>query len=293
MKIISLGRQRLKVPVVGLGCKDITKPAHYDDYGNADVREAISTIHRSLELGANFLFTAGQYDPFENEHLIGKAIKGRRDKYIISTHWGYGTDGQEQLKPHINGKGEYPRKAVERSLKNLGTDYIDLYFLEWLDPATPIEETMQSMTKLIREGKIGYIGLSNVSSSTILKAQKIHPVAAVQLHYSLFERPVKKTGILETLQDLGIGLISDSPMGRGVLPENKWTAEMKKIADEKCITVSQLAIAWAICKGSIPLLPIHQVKYLEQLIAAANLPLSATDMSRLETMLPLQLSTHP
>ena len=290
-------------------------------YGITDEREAISTIHRSLELGGNFLDTADRYGPLENEKLIGKAIKGKRDQFIISTKFGYEIDDKGLLTGQINGKREYVKKAIERSLKNLGTDYIDLYYLHRLDPNTPIEETMGAMVKLVREGKIGYIGLSEVSLATIRKAQKIHPVAAVQLKYSLFERTVEKTGTLGTLKNLGIGFIAYSSLGWEFLSGDTRTksgsefpysdyrrsiprfqseqfyknlnlvTEIKKIAKEKNITVSQLAIAWTIAKGSLPMPGIRRVKYLEQNIAAATIQLSPTDMSRLETIVPLGSST--
>jgi aryl-alcohol dehydrogenase-like predicted oxidoreductase len=312
---IKLGNQGLILPNIGLGCMGMTKIAGMDIYGKADETESIATIHRSLELGGNFLDTADLYGPLANERLIAKAIKGNRGKYIIATKFGYEIDDNEQLTWQINGQKNYVRKAVERSLKNLDTDYIDLYYLHRLDPNTPIEETVGAMAELVKEGKIGYIGLSEVSSETIRKAHQIHPLTAVQTEYSLFERTVEELGILATLQELEIGFVAYSPLGRGFIsgdiknpddfPENDFRRsiprfqgeqfykniellnEIEKMAIEKDITSSQLAIAWVISKGFLPIPGTKRVKYLEQNIAAANMILSAEEMNRLENILPL------
>ncbi|MEZ0130728.1 aldo/keto reductase [Flavobacterium sp. LBUM151] len=214
---IKLGNQGLVVPNIGLGCMGMTQIAGMDIYGKADEKEAIATIHRSIELGGNFLDTADLYGPLLNERLVAKAIKGNRDNYSIATKFGYEIDDNEQLTWKFNGKKEYVKKAVERSLKNLGTDYIDLYYLHRLDPNTPIEETIQAMSDLVKEGKVGYIGLSEVSSETIRKAHKIHPLTAVQTEYSLFERTAEEAGILDTLAELEIGFVAYSPLGRGFI----------------------------------------------------------------------------
>lgn len=321
LKKIALGSQGLVVPLVGLGCMGMTKIAGADIYGKADEAESIATIHRSLELGGNFLDTADLYGPLANERLIAKAIKGNRNKYIIATKFGYEVDDSEQLTWHINGKKEYVKKAVERSLKNLGTDYIDLYYLHRLDPATPIEETVSAMAELVKEGKVGYIGLSEVSSATIRKAHQIHPLTAVQTEYSLFERSVEEAGILDTLQELGIGFVAYSPLGRGFIsgdstiksPDDfagndfrrsiprfqgeqfyknmELVNEIKKLADEKEITPSQLAIRWVIEKGFVPIPGTKRVKYIEQNIAAADSMLTAEELERLEAIVPLGTST--
>ncbi len=316
---IELGSQGLIVPKVGLGCMGMTKIAGMDIYGQADEAESIATIHRSLELGGNFLDTADLYGPLENERLIAKAIKENRDKYVIATKFGYEIDDNDQLTWQINGQKDYVKKAVERSLKNLETDYIDLYYLHRLDPNTPIEETVGAMSELVKEGKIGYIGLSEVSSATIKKAHAVHPLTAVQTEYSLFERSAEESGILAAMRELGIGFVAYSPLGRGFLtgdikspddfPENDFRKsiprfqgeqfykniqlvdEIKKIADEKQITPSQLAIAWTIAKGTIPIPGTKRVKYVEQNIAAASIELSADELARLETIVPLGTST--
>jgi aryl-alcohol dehydrogenase-like predicted oxidoreductase len=321
IKKIELGSQGLIVPQIGLGCMGMTTIAGADIYGKADEAESIATIHRSLELGGNFLDTADLYGPLKNERLIAKAIKGNRDKYIIATKFGYEVDDNEQLTWQFNGKKDYVKKAIERSLKNLGTDHIDLYYLHRLDPNTPIEETVGAIAQLVKEGKVGYIGLSEVSSATIRKAHKVHPLTAVQTEYSLFERTVEEAGILDTLKELGIGFVAYSPLGRGFIsgdspiknpddfPENDFRRsiprfqgesfyknlelvnEIKKLADERAITPSQLAIAWVIAKGHLPIPGTKRVKYVEQNIAAAGIELTVTEMGKLEAILPLGTST--
>ncbi len=319
MKTTKLGSQGLEVPLTGLGCMGMTQIAGADIYGKADENESIATIHRSLELGGNFLDTADLYGPFLNERLVAKAIKGNRNKYIIATKFGFEIDDNEQLTWRINGKPDYVKKAVERSLKNLGTDVIDLYYLHRLDPDTPVEETVGAMAELIKEGKIRYIGLSEVSSETIKKAHAIHPLTAVQTEYSLFERDVEEAGIMKTLADMGIGFIAYSPLGRGFLsgdvtrpddlPEDDFRRsiprfqgeqfyknidlvnEIKNLADEKRITPSQLAIAWTISKGAVPIPGTKRRKYVEQNIAATTISLTENERNRLEAIVPLGAST--
>ncbi len=311
----TLGSQGMKVPLIGLGCMGMTKIAHMDIYGAADEKESIATIHRSLQLGGNFLDTADLYGPLLNERLIAKAIKGNRENYIIATKFGYEVDDKEALTWKINGSKDYVKKAAERSLKNLGTDYIDLYYLHRLDPATPIEETIGAMAELVKEGKVRYIGLSEVSSDTIKKAHGVHPLTAVQTEYSLFERSVEEDGIVATLHDLGIGFVAYSPLGRGFLsgdiqspddfPENdfrrsipKFQGEqfnknielvnkIKELAAGKGITPSQLAIAWIISKGIVPIPGTKRVKYVEQNVAAAGISLSNEEVAQLEAIIPL------
>jgi aryl-alcohol dehydrogenase-like predicted oxidoreductase len=321
IKKTQLGSQGLVVPNIGLGCMGMTQIAGSDIYGKADEAEAIATIHRSLELGGNFLDTADLYGPLANERLIAKAIKANRDSYSIATKFGFEIDDNEQLTWKINGKKEYVRKAVERSLKNLGTDYIDLYYLHRLDPDTPIEETVSAMADLVKEGKVGYIGLSEVSSATIKKAHAIHPLTAVQTEYSLFERTVEEAGILDTLKELGIGFVAYSPLGRGFIsgdvtikspddfPENDFRRNIprfqgaqfyknlelveaiKNLASQKGITASQLALAWVTAKGHLAIPGTKRVKYVEQNIAAAQIVLTTQEIETLEAIVPLGAST--
>jgi aryl-alcohol dehydrogenase-like predicted oxidoreductase len=321
MQKIKLGIQGLMVPKIGLGCMGMTGFAGSDVYGKADETEAIATIHRSFELGYNFLDTADIYgrQPFENERLIAKAIKGNRDKYIIATKFGWEINDDSAVTWAINGKSDYVKKAVERSLKSLNTDYIDLYYLHRLDKTTPIEETVGALSELVKSGKIRYIGLSEVSSNTIRKAHATYPITAIQSEYSLFERKVEEAGILKTLQELEIGFVAYSPLGRGFLTGAIKTLEdlpegdlrknsprfkteqfrknielvnaIEKMAFEKNITPSQLALAWAMSKNIVPIPGTKRRKYLEQNIAAAQIELAGEDLARLENIIPLGTDT--
>lgn len=319
MKKINLGSQGLVVPFVGLGCMGMTGFEDANMYGPADEQEAIATIHRSLELGGNFLDTADLYGPFKNEQLIARAIAGNRGKYIIATKFGWEIDDNNKVTWAINGKKDYVKKSVERSLKNLNTDFIDLYYMHRLDKNTPIEETVGAMSELVKEGKVGFIGLSEVSSETVKRAHAIHPITAVQSEYSLFERTAEERGVLATLDELGIGFVAYSPLGRGFLsgqiksiddlPENDFRRAIPRfqeehfyknielvnaieaMAAEKNITASQLALAWIMNKGILPIPGTKRRKYLEQNIAAGDIELSAADMQKLEGIIPLGTDT--
>ncbi|WP_244914313.1 aldo/keto reductase [Sphingobacterium faecium] len=322
MKKINLGSAGLTVPIIGLGCMGMTGFEEGHIYGEADEQEAIATIHRSLELGGNFLDTADLYGPFKNEQLIAKAIDGQRNQYIIATKFGWEIDDNNKVTWAINGKKEYVKKAVERSLKNLNTDYIDLYYMHRLDKNTPIEETVEAMSELVKEGKVGYLGLSEVSSETVKRAHAIHPITAVQSEYSLFERTAEERGIRNTLHELGIGFVAYSPLGRGFLsgqirsiddlPENDFRRSIPRfqeahfhknialvkaiqaMAQEKKITSSQLALAWIINKGILPIPGTKRRKYVEQNIAATEIEFNEADLSKLESIVPLGTDTgHP
>ncbi|RAV98922.1 aldo/keto reductase [Pseudochryseolinea flava] len=319
MKTTTLGRQGLNVPVIGLGCMGMTGFEEGNMYGPSDEQEAIATIHRSQELGGNFLDTADLYGPLKNEQLIAKAIKGNRSQYILATKFGWEINDAGKVTWAINGKREYVKKSVERSLKNLNTDYIDLYYLHRLDKDTPIEETVGAMSELVKEGKVGYLGLSEVSSETIIRAHNVYPITAVQSEYSLFERTVEERGILKTLQTLGIGFVPYSPLGRGFLtgqirsiddlPKDDFrrgiprfqeahfyknidlVKAIESMASEKGITSSQLALAWSVSKGFVPIPGTKRRKYLEQNIAAAAVQLSEADLATLERIVPLGTDT--
>ncbi len=319
VKKIKLGTQGLIVPEIGLGCMGMTGMAHMEIYGQANEAEAIATIHRSYELGGNFLDTADLYGPVINEQLIAKAIKGNRDNYILGTKFGYEIDDTDTLTWKINGKKEYVKKAAERSLKNLETDYIDLYYLHRVDANTPIEETVEAMAELVKEGKVRYIGLSEVSSETIRKAHAIHPLTAVQSEYSLFERTIEEQGVVATLRELGIGLVAYSPLGRGLLTGGlksksdlkaddfrnamprfqgeqfdknvEIQREIEKMAADKGITPSQLALAWALTQGVVPIPGTKRIKYVEQNLAAAEVTLTSEDLEQLERIIPIGTAT--
>ncbi|GAA3757487.1 aldo/keto reductase [Flavobacterium ginsengiterrae] len=319
MKQIKLGNQGLIIPPIGLGCMGMTGFEEGNMYGQADEKEAIQTIHRSFELGGNFLDTADLYGPLKNEQLIAKAIGNDRDKYILATKFGWEIDDNNKVTWAINGSRKYIKKAVERSLKNLNTDYIDLYYMHRLDKNTPIEETVDAMANLVKEGKVKYIGLSEVSSETIRKAHNVHPITAVQSEYSLFERTVEEKGVLKTLEELQIGFVAYSPLGRGFLsgqirsiddlPENDFrraiprfqeqyfhknielVKAVEKMAEEKNVTSSQLALAWIMSKGIVPIPGTKRRKYLEQNIASVSIELSQNDLQKLESIVPLGTDT--
>ncbi|MES2486698.1 MAG: aldo/keto reductase [Bacteroidota bacterium] len=319
IKKVNLGSQGLVVPAVGLGCMGMTTMAGANIYGQADENEAIATIHRSLELGGNFLDTADLYGPFLNERLIAKAITGNRHSYTIATKFAWEIDENEQLTWRINGKAAYVKKAAELSLKNLGTDYIDLYYMHRLDPEVPIEETVGAMADLVKEGKVKYIGLSEVASETIRRAHAVHPITALQSEYSLFERSVEEAGILNTLTELGIGFVPYSPLGRGFLSgeiknpddfaENdfrrsipKFQGEqfyknldlleaINKLADAKGVTPSQLAIAWTINKGFVPIPGTKRPKYAQENLEAASIIITDDELANLEQIIPLGTET--
>lgn len=321
IKKVSLGGQGLVVPAIGLGCMGMTSFNGMYTYGKTDEKEAVAAIHRSFELGGNFLDTADIYGPFLNEQLIAKAVKGNRDKYILASKFGIVIDGNGMVTTTgvFNGKKEYVKQAAERSLKNLNTDYIDLYYLHRTDPDTPVEETVEAMSELVKEGKVKYIGLSEADAETIRRAHSIHPLTAVQSEYSLFLRHLEELHIPDTLAELGIGLVAYAPMGRGILtgafqkPEDldendlrrniprfagdqfykniELVNELTKVAEEKGITTAQLAIAWVMAKGHIPIPGTKRVKYVEQNIASVNIELTADDLHRLESIIPLGTDT--
>ncbi|QHT66916.1 aldo/keto reductase [Rhodocytophaga rosea] len=315
----TLGNQGLVIPTIGLGCMGMTGFEEAHMYGEADEQEAIATIHRSLELGGNFLDTADLYGPLKNEQLIARAIHGNRNAYIIATKFGWEIDDNNKVTWAINGKKAYVKKALERSLKNLHTDYIDLYYLHRLDKNTPIEETVEAMSELVKEGKVGYLGLSEVSSQTVKRAHEVHPITALQSEYSLFERSVEERGVLQTLHELGIGFVAYSPLGRGFLSGQirsiddlaekdfrraiprfghahfykniELVKAIEALAKEKNVTSSQLALAWIISKGILPIPGTKRRKYLEQNIEATQIHLSAEDLSKLESIVPLGTDT--
>lgn len=312
VKQVKLGNQGLVVPTIGLGCMGMSNMGDLNIYGDADDNISLATIEKSLELGGNFLDTADLYGPFKNEQLIAKAIKGRRDEFIVASKFGFKIEDNGTFNFSYDASPAYINHAIDRSLKNLGTDYIDLYYLHTPDPNTEIEETVEALAKLVKQGKIKYIGLSNVDTETIKRAHKIHPITAIQSEYSLFESQVKETGVLETVKELGIGFVAYSPLGRGFLtgdikhPEDlaaddfrrniprfqgdnfykniTLLHEVEKMAREKNVTTSQIAIAWVVAQGYVPIPGTKNVKYVEQNIEATNIQLSTEELNKLDAI---------
>ncbi len=312
---VELGRQGLRVPAEGLGCMGMTTLAGMDVYGQPDESEAIATIHRARELGVNFLDTADLYGPLLNERLLAKATAGQRAQYTIATKFGYEIDDREQLTWGFNGRPEYVRKAAERSLRNLRTEYIDLYYLHRLDPATPVEDTVGAMSRLVEEGKVRYLGLSEVAADVLRRAHAVHPLTALQTEYSLFDRGVEEAGVLQAARELGIGFVAYSPLGRGVLSGEitkfedfaptdirrnlpryqgerfrqnlALVQQLQRLAAQKQVTAAQLALAWTLAQGVVPIPGTKRRPNLEQNVAAAGIVLSPPELAGLNAALPV------
>ncbi len=314
MQTRQLGRTGLTVSALGLGCMGMS-----DFYGQPDDAESLRTLARALELGVTFLDTADMYGPYTNEELLGRFLKedkSRRARVQLATKFGIERDPNDPTKRGINGRPDYLRRACEGSLQRLGTDHIDLYYQHRVDPNVPIEETVGEMGRLVEEGKVRFLGLSEAGADTIRRAHATHPITALQTEYSLWSRDVE-VDILPALRELGIGLVPYSPLGRGFLTgeiqqfedfapddyrrfsprfqgENftknlKLVNHLRDLARQKGVSASQLALAWVLAQGDdlVPIPGTKRVKYLEENVGAVAIKLTADELRHLEEVLPL------
>ncbi|WP_327329067.1 MULTISPECIES: aldo/keto reductase [unclassified Streptomyces] len=303
-----LGAAGLGVSALGLGCMGMAGA-----YGTADTDEAVATVRRALDLGVTLIDTADFYGPGTAEKIVATALEGRRDEAVVATKFGMRRPAAGP--PYVDGSPAYVREACEASLQRMGLDHIDLYYLARLDPKVDVEETVGALGELVAEGKVRHIGLCEVSARTLRRANAVHPIAALQTEYSLWERHVEAE-ILPTCRELGTGFVAYSPLGRGFLTGAFDSAEdlaeddqrrnhprfqsenfdhnrnlvrtVEELAKEKGVSLTQLALAWVLAQGGdiVPIPGTRRVSHLEQNVSAADVRLTEEEVARLSDLFP-------
>lgn len=312
MKTRTLGRNGPPVSALGLGCMGMS--AFYG--GRGEEADAVAVIHRALELGLTLLDTADMYGPHTNEVLVGKAIAGRRGEVFLATKFGIQMDPDDPAARGVNGKPEYVAAACDGSLRRLGVDHIDLYYQHRVDPTVPIEDTVGAMSRLVEQGKVRFLGLSEAAADTVRRAHAVHPITALQTEYSLWSRDPETNGVFDAVRELGIGFVPYSPLGRGFLtgaiksPQDfdaddyrrtsprfqgdnftrnlRLVDRVNDIARDKGVTPGQLALAWVLAQGDdlVPIPGTKRIRYLEENLGALDIALDAGELARIEAIFP-------
>lgn len=316
----------LTVSALGLGCMGMS-----EFYGDTDEAESLRTLNRALDLGVTFYDTADIYGPHTNEELLGRWLKGKRDRVVLATKFGIVREPGYPMQRSLSGRPEYVRQSIEASLRRLKTDHVDLYYLHRPDPQTPIEDTVGAMGELVERGLVRFLGLSEVDAATLRRADATHPITALQSEYSLWTRDPENAphpeddqpgeSVLAACRALGVGLVPYSPLGRGFLtgqlksPEDfgpddfrstsprfqgenfqknlDLVAEVQGLAEEKGCTPAQLALAWVLAQGKdiVPIPGTKRVKYLEENLGALDVTLTPDDLARIDAAFPPGVAT--